>query len=172
VFGRGGEEALALVDAGIAFEVVPGVSSAIAAAELASIPVTHRGVASAFLVMAGHTTEMVERTLRSVQPNGVSLIVMMGLGVRGELSTSLVAHGWAPTTPAAIVCAASTVDEWVWSGRLAELGGAQVPESLAGVLVIGDVVGVRASLLRHAAPVDGVRTTDADAVDEVMYGRH
>jgi uroporphyrin-III C-methyltransferase len=85
VFGRGGEEALALVEAGIEFEVVPGVSSAIAAAELASIPVTHRGVAAAFLVMAGHTAEMVERTLRSVQPNGVSVVVMMGLGVRAEL---------------------------------------------------------------------------------------
>ena len=177
VFGRGGEEALALVKAGITFEVVPGVSSAVAAAELASIPVTHRGAASAFLVMAGHTAEMVERTLRSVQPNGVTVVVMMGLSVRAELSAALVAHGWASTTPAAIVCAASTADEWIWSGELAGLGAAEVPKSLAGVLVIGDVVRVRAALLGTGAPAADVKTTDADAVDadavdEVMYGRH
>ncbi len=172
VFGRGGEEALALVEAGIAFEVVPGVSSAIAAAELAYIPVTHRGLASAFLVMAGHTADMVERTLRSVQANGVSVVVMMGLGVRAELSTSFIAHGWEPSTPAAIVCAASTSNEWVWSGQLADLGSAEVPELLPGVLVIGDVVRVRETLLRTVVPAVGAETTNTDAVDEVMYGRH
>jgi len=172
VFGRGGEEALALVEAGIAFEVVPGVSSAIAAAELAGIPVTHRGAASAFLVMAGHTAEMVDRTLRSVRPDGVSVVVMMGLGVRAELSRSFVAHGWAPTTPAAIVCGASTPDAWIWSGQLAGLGDAVVPESLPGVLVIGDVVRVREALLGAVAPAAAADTTSADAVDEVMYGRY
>jgi hypothetical protein len=55
---------------------------------------------------------------------------------------------------------------------MAGLGGAQVPESLAGVLVIGDVVRVREALLGHVAPAADARTTDADAVDEVMYGRH
>ncbi len=171
VFGRGGEEALALVEAGVDFEVVPGVSSAIAAAELASIPVTHRGLASAFLVMAGHTADMVDQTLRSVQPNGVSVVVMMGLGVRVELSAALVAHGWAPTTPAAIVCAASTADEWVWTGQVSDLGAADVPESLAGVLIVGDVVRVRGALRRAAAPAADADGTDADA-NEVMYGRH
>ncbi len=63
VFGRGAEEALALAQAGIPFEVVPGVTTAVAAAELAGIPVTHRGIASAFLVLAGHTSEAVDETL-------------------------------------------------------------------------------------------------------------
>ncbi len=171
VFGRGGEEAMALVEAGIAFEVVPGVSAAVAAAGLACIPVTHRGLASAFLVMAGHTAEMVERTLRSIQPNGVTVVVMMGLGVRGELSEKFVSHGWPPTTPAAIVCAASTPNEWVWTGELAGLGGATVPELLPGVLVVGDVVRVREVLLQTVAPAAGGETYSG-AADEVMYGRH
>jgi uroporphyrin-III C-methyltransferase/precorrin-2 dehydrogenase/sirohydrochlorin ferrochelatase len=172
VFGRGGEEAMALVKAGIPFEVVPGVSSSIAAAELANIPVTHRGLASAFLVMAGHTSEMVDQTLRSVQPNGVSIVVMMGINARGELVQSLLSRGWRPETPAAIVCAASTPQEWIWVGELAELESAGVPESLAGVLVIGDVVRVRAALTTTVAPAADGEARDTDAADEVKYGRH
>ncbi|MEQ1757630.1 MAG: uroporphyrinogen-III C-methyltransferase [Vicinamibacterales bacterium] len=172
VFGRGGEEALALVEAGIAFEVVPGVSSAIAAAEMASIPVTHRGVASAFLVMAGHTADMVDRTLRSVQPDGVSVVVMMGLGVRNEISSALLARGWSASTPAAIICAVSTPQEWVWTGELSGLGAAEVPALLPGVLVVGDVVNVRQALRATRAPAADAGMTDANAVYEVMYGRH
>src|SRR5690606_36297684 len=60
VFGRGGEEVRALVDAGVPFEIVPGLSAAIAAPELAGIPVTHRGVASGFLVVSGHDSRVYE----------------------------------------------------------------------------------------------------------------
>jgi uroporphyrin-III C-methyltransferase/precorrin-2 dehydrogenase/sirohydrochlorin ferrochelatase len=90
VFGRGGEEALALAEAGISFDVVPGVTSAVAAAELAGIPLTHRGIASAFLVMAGHTTDAVENTLQSVRPNSVSIVMMMGN--RGARGARIAAH--------------------------------------------------------------------------------
>ncbi len=68
VFGRGAEEALALAMAGIPFEVVPGVTTAVAAPELAGIPVTHRGVASGFLVLAGHTARGARR--RAGRPCG------------------------------------------------------------------------------------------------------
>src|SRR3954469_7760242 len=93
VFGRGAEEALALAMAGISFEVVPGVSSAIAAPELAGIPVTHRGSSSGFLVLSGHTLDAVEKGLTAVQPNVVSLVVLMGVGARADLSAALVARG-------------------------------------------------------------------------------
>src|ERR671910_359842 len=66
VFGRGGEEALALAMAGVPCEVVPGVTTAVAAPELAGIPVTHRGVASGFLVLSGHTGEPFDETLQAV----------------------------------------------------------------------------------------------------------
>ena len=146
VFGRGGEELLALVDAGVPVEVVPGVTTAVAAAAMAGIPVTHRGVASAFLVLAGHTSEAVDQTLSSVRPNSVSIVVMMGVGVRSGLMENLLAREWRQNTPAAIVCAASTPDEWTWTGTLVELDSAPVPDGLAGVLVIGDVVRVRETL--------------------------
>jgi uroporphyrin-III C-methyltransferase len=143
VFGRGAEEALALAMAGIPFEVVPGVTSATAAPTLAGIPVTHRGIASAFLVVSGHALAAFDSAIRTVQPNSVSLVVLMGLTERVELTSRLMAQGWKADTPAAIVCAASTPDEWTWSGPLAQLGAAQPPDGLAGVLVVGDVVRVR-----------------------------
>jgi uroporphyrin-III C-methyltransferase/precorrin-2 dehydrogenase/sirohydrochlorin ferrochelatase len=147
VFGRGAEEAMALATAGIAFEVVPGVSSAIAAPELAGIPVTHRGSSSGFLVLSGHATDAFENGVRAVQPNAVSLVVLMGIGGRRELGDTLIARGWDAATPAAIICGASTRDEWIWTGTIAELGANEPPAGIAGVLVIGDVVRVRESLV-------------------------
>jgi uroporphyrin-III C-methyltransferase / precorrin-2 dehydrogenase / sirohydrochlorin ferrochelatase len=160
VFGRGAEEALALAMAGIAFEVVPGVSSAIAAPELAGIPVTHRGTASGFLVLSGHAVEPFERGLRVVEPNVVPLVVLMGIGSRAQLAQTLIGRGWRAATPAAIICGASTPDEWVWTGVVSEVGDAGVPEGVAGVMVIGDVVRMRESLAGSAA------------AEEVKYGRH
>ena len=84
VFGRGAEEALALAHAGIPCEVVPGVTTAVAAPELAGIPVTHRGVASGFLVLAGQTAEALEATLAAIRPHSVTLVSMMGLAHRGD----------------------------------------------------------------------------------------
>ena len=164
VFGRGGEEALALAMAGVPCEVVPGVTTAVAAPELAGIPVTHRGIASAFLVLAGHTTEAVDNTLRSVRPNTVSMVILMGVGVRADLASRLMAHGWLADTPSAIVCAASTPDAWTWTGALAQMGAATPPTGLAGVLVIGEVVRVREVLAAASRPEESGK--------EVSYGRH
>ncbi|MBI4263543.1 MAG: uroporphyrinogen-III C-methyltransferase [Acidobacteria bacterium] len=152
VFGRGGEEALALAMAGIPFEVVPGVTTAVAAPALAGIPVTHRGIASGFLVMAGHTSEAVDHTLRSIRPNTVSIVILMGVGARAELASRLMAHGWAPETPAAIVCNASMPDAWTWTGRLGETGAAAAPVGAAGVLVVGEVVQIREALNATSVP--------------------
>ena len=140
VFGRGAEEALALALAGVAFEIVPGVTTAVAAPELAGIPVTHRGVASAFLVLSGHTGDRLDQTLRAVAANSVTLIVMMGLSARAEIMTRLIRLGWSMETPAAIVCAAATPDQWTWTGVLQDVEAATPPHGLAGVLVVGDVI--------------------------------
>ena len=103
VFGRGGEEACALVEAGVAWEVVPGVSSAIAAAAYAGIPVTHRGVAASFAVATGHP---------GIQPPGIAhadtLVVLMAIGQLEQVVTTILDQGRAPETPAAVVQAAST----------------------------------------------------------------
>jgi uroporphyrin-III C-methyltransferase/precorrin-2 dehydrogenase/sirohydrochlorin ferrochelatase len=164
VFGRGAEEALALAMAGIPFEVVPGVTSATAAPALAGIPVTHRGIASGFLVVSGHAIEAFDSGIRAVQPNAVSLVVLMGMSERAELVSRLIARGWRADTPAAIVCAASTPAEWVWSGRLTELGAAEPPEGRPGVLVVGDVVRVRDVLTAASEP--------EQSGSEVSYGRN
>ena len=166
VFGRGGEEMLALADAGVSFEVVPGVTTAVAAPGLAGIPVTHRGVSSAFVVVAGHTPESLDEALAAVRPNGVTVVVMMALAGRAAVVERLRAFGWAATTPAAVVCEVSTPDAWTWTGRLDELTSARPPAGAAGVLIIGDVVAIRASL----AAVVGVRQEPTRG--EVKYGRN
>jgi uroporphyrin-III C-methyltransferase / precorrin-2 dehydrogenase / sirohydrochlorin ferrochelatase len=153
VFGRGGEEALALAMAGVSFEVVPGVTTAVAAPELAGIPVTHRGIASGFLVLAGHSSEAVDRTLQAVRPNTISMVILMGVGARADLASRLMAHGWSAETPAAIVCSASTPDAWTWTGSLAQMGEASPPAGAAGVLVVGEVVRVRELLATQTRSV-------------------
>jgi uroporphyrin-III C-methyltransferase/precorrin-2 dehydrogenase/sirohydrochlorin ferrochelatase len=164
VFGRGGEEALALAMAGIPFEVVPGVTTAVAAPELAGIPITHRGIASGFLVLAGHTDESVDDTLTAVRPNSVSVVMLMGIGARGSLASQLMAHGWGAETPAAIVCSASTPHEWTWTGRLDQMGAAEPPAGAAGVLVVGEVVKVGEALARV--------TARPEATGEMRHGGH
>jgi len=167
VFGRGAEEAIALAMGGIPFDVVPGVSSAIAAAELAGIPVTHRGAASGFLVLSGHAMGPFEEALTSVNPNSISLVVLMGLGRREELSATLVTRGWNADTPAAIVCNASRADEFVWTGTLNEIGDTDVPQSGVGVMVLGEVVRVR-ELIGGSA----LAACEEPKGDEVSYGRN
>lgn len=164
VFGRGGEELLALAMAGVPFEVLPGVTTAVAAPELAGIPVTHRGIASGFLVLAGHTSESVDRTLRSVHPNTMSMVILMGVSARAELASRLIAHGWSAETPAAIVCSASTPAAWTWTGPLAQMGSAAPPAGAAGVLVVGEVVKIREVIVKASMP--------EKSGNEVSYGRN
>jgi uroporphyrin-III C-methyltransferase/precorrin-2 dehydrogenase/sirohydrochlorin ferrochelatase len=179
VFGRGAEEALALALAGVPCEIVPGVTTAVAAPELAGIPVTHRGVASGFLVLAGQTGEALEATLSALRPHGITIVSMMGLAGRGELAARLIAHGWSGDVRAAIVCGASTPNEWIWTGRLDEVASSMPPDGVPGVVVVGEVVQVRESLAASVVPAFG-RTAgpaeaghyESDAVaDEVKYGR-
>lgn len=149
VFGRGGEEALALVAAGIPFEVVPGVSSALCAPALSGIPVTHRGLASAFLVVSGHAEEAWRPALSGLRPGGPTVVVLMGLGARGAIAADLLARGWASTTRAAILWSASTRDATRWMGTLAELATAETPaeaEGEPGTIVIGAVVSLASAL--------------------------
>jgi uroporphyrin-III C-methyltransferase/precorrin-2 dehydrogenase/sirohydrochlorin ferrochelatase len=142
VFGRGGEEALALGAAAVSFDVVPGVTSAVAAPALAGIPVTHRGVSSAFLVVGGHDEETFAAAVNEVAPNGVTLIVLMGVGRRAALAGRLIDRGWRRRTPAAIIVDASKPTQTVWSGTLADLMAEQldVENSGPGTIVIGEVV--------------------------------
>jgi uroporphyrin-III C-methyltransferase/precorrin-2 dehydrogenase/sirohydrochlorin ferrochelatase len=148
VFGRGGEEALALAAAGLPFEVVPGISAAIAAPALAGIPVTHRGLATGFVVVSGHAEEAYRPILESVAPGSATLVVLMGLGRIEAIAELLLTSGWNPATPAAVlVGAASTTPETVVV-TLADLArGVEATRTRRpGTVVIGDVVRLRAAL--------------------------
>jgi uroporphyrin-III C-methyltransferase / precorrin-2 dehydrogenase / sirohydrochlorin ferrochelatase len=143
VLGRGGEEALALAEAGIAFEVVPGVSSALAAPALAGIPVTHRGIASAFAVLSGHAEQAWMPILDGIAPGSMTLVVLMGLAARARIAAALLARGWSTNTPAAVLLGASMPDARAWFGELRGLGGVAIPEgAAAGTICIGPVVGL------------------------------
>jgi uroporphyrin-III C-methyltransferase/precorrin-2 dehydrogenase/sirohydrochlorin ferrochelatase len=147
VFGRGGEEALALARAGVPVEIVPGVSSAVAGPGLSGIPVTHRGVASAFVVVSGHAESAYLPVLGSLAPQAATVVVLMGLATRARLAALLLARGWPGETPAAIVLAASTPASHTWRGSLAALGEAELPQTEApGLLVVGEVVQIAAQL--------------------------
>ena len=166
VFGRGGEEALALAAAGVPFEVVPGVSSAIAAPALAGIPVTHRGTASGVLVVSGHAEPAWAPAIDSLAPKGTTLVVLMGVNTRAQIAARLVARGWPNATPAALLFAASTPDAQTWIGTLGDLvAGAplDLPES-PGTLVVGDVVSLAATLAPDST--SDLQLTDADGDDE------
>lgn len=148
VFGRGGEEALALAAAGIAFEVVPGISSAIAAPALAGIPVTHRGISTGFVVVSGHADAAYRPILEHLTPQSCTVVVLMGLRGIQSIAELLTARGWQPLTPAAVVFAAGTPAADVWTLTLAELqrGIERSDASLPGTVIIGDVVRVRGAL--------------------------
>ncbi len=141
VFGRGSEEALALEAAGVPFEIVPGVSAAIAAPALSGIPVTHRGVSSALLVITGSNATEFRRITSSVAPGSLTIVVMMALRTRAAVAGALLDAGWSPSTPSAIVLGASMADQCTWRGSLAQLAAADLPsaDALPGTLVIGAV---------------------------------
>ena len=148
VFGRGGEEALALAAAGIPCEVVPGISSAIAAPALAGIPVTHRAMASGFVVVSGHAEEAYRPILEPLAPHSVTVVVMMGLAGIERLAALLISRAWKPSTPAAVLLSAATPDSAVWTVTLGDLArGLEFDRgSGPGTVVIGDVVRLRATL--------------------------
>ena len=154
VFGRGGEEALALAEAGIAFEVVPGISSSVAAPALAGIPVTHRGMSTGFVVVSGHADEAWQPALDSLAPGAVTVVVLMGLAHRAAIASRLLARGWTRATPAAIVWAASRAEGSTWRGTLAELAAA-VPSAESadapGTIVVGAVVSLAEALAPAAS---------------------
>ena len=142
VFGRGGEEALALQRAGIPYDVVPGVTSAVAAPAAAGIPVTHRGLSSAFLVASAHEMEAFASAVGQLQPNGITVVVLMGLGRSAAIASLLIDRGWSCGTPAAVIVDGTRPQQQLWRGRLDDLAADRVDIEAAGAgtIVIGQVV--------------------------------
>jgi len=142
VFGRGGEEALALADAGVPFEVVPGVSALSAVPASAGIPVTHRGVSAQVTLVSGHSAYGDDLDYAHLAAAPGTLVVFMGLGHLSGIAARLIEHGRSPDTPAAVVSRGTHADGRSVTGRLEEV--AQLAEGLESpaLLVVGDVVRV------------------------------
>jgi uroporphyrin-III C-methyltransferase/precorrin-2 dehydrogenase/sirohydrochlorin ferrochelatase len=141
VFGRGGEEALALQAAGIPFEIVPGVTSIVAAPASVGIPVTHRGLSAAFFVVSGHDERVFSDALGAIMPNQITLVIAMGFARRAALATELIAKGWRRETPAAIVADGTKPTATVWRGTVDDLagGGMTIETTAPALIVVGEV---------------------------------
>ncbi|MDP2675784.1 MAG: uroporphyrinogen-III C-methyltransferase [Dehalococcoidia bacterium] len=151
VFGRGGEEAEALRDAGVPFHVVPGVTSAVAVPAYAGIPVTHRGVAATFAVVTGH--EDPGKGEPAINWEGLAtavdtLVLLMGMKTLPEVIEKLIAGGRPAETPAAVIRWGTTPDQRTVTGTLADIvrrvqeAGIEPP----AITVVGEVVRLRETL--------------------------
>jgi uroporphyrin-III C-methyltransferase len=136
LFGRGGEEALALVEAGVPFEVVPGVSSLAAVPAAAGIPVTHRGVSSQVTIVNGHGP--LDFAALGATPG--TLVAFMGLARLEELAAGLIAHGRPGSTPAAVIASGTLPEQRVVVAALDRIAGAVADLDPPALVVIGDVV--------------------------------
>jgi uroporphyrin-III C-methyltransferase len=146
VFGRGGEEALALAEAGIDFEIVPGVSSIAAVPASALIPVTHRGVSDRVTIASGHGADGGEPDYASLAAAGGTLVLFMGLERLERLCAGLVAAGLPASTPAAVVSRGTLPDQESVSGTLGDIAELAAALESPALVVVGEVVAVGASL--------------------------
>jgi uroporphyrinogen III methyltransferase/synthase len=150
VFGRGGEEAEALAAAGVAFEVVPGITSAIAAPAYAGIPVTHRGVSTHFTVVTGHEDPAKGRTdvdWEALARAGGTLVILMGVGNLAGIVARLVAGGLSPDTPVAAIRYGTRPDQQTLRATLATVGTLDVKAPSA--LVVGPVAALELDWFEH-----------------------
>jgi uroporphyrin-III C-methyltransferase / precorrin-2 dehydrogenase / sirohydrochlorin ferrochelatase len=154
VFGRGGEELLACVRAGVSFEVVPGVTSAVAAPALAGIPVTHRGLAQSFAVVTGSTAHGDEVDLARVATSTDTLVVLMAAGKLAETCADLIAAGRPADEPAAIIQWAGTREQRTITGTLEDLPSLAVAARIGppATLIVGAVVALAPAATKKAAP--------------------
>ncbi len=148
VFGRGGEEALACVRAGVAFEVVPGVTSAVAVPAWAGIPVTHRGLTQDFAVVSAHLDpshpgSSVDWAALAAGPG--TLVLLMAVGRLAQIADELVKRGRRATTPVAVICDGTTPRQRVLVSTLASVGADAADQQIQppAVVVVGEVVRLR-----------------------------
>jgi uroporphyrinogen III methyltransferase/synthase len=151
IFGRGGEEAEALAAAKIPFEVVPGVSSVVAAPNYAGIPLTHREHCSSFTVFTGHEDPADAKTnlhYDQIAKIPGTKVMLMGTDRLDDWTKSLIAHGMSPETPVAMVRWGTTGRQQTVTGTLATIAGLAVEKKLSPpvLTIIGDVVKLRGKL--------------------------
>ena len=158
VFGRGGEEALALQEAGVPCEMVPGVSTCISAPEHFGIPVTHRGLASSFTVVTGHGAGKTEESFTTLAGIRGTLVFLMGHSKAAEIAEGLMEAGMDPETPASVLSRAYMPDEKRVDGTLRNLGDIAKKVQAPAVIVIGKT----ASMHLKSPEITGEETSAGD----------
>ncbi|QSF47341.1 uroporphyrinogen-III C-methyltransferase [Paenibacillus tianjinensis] len=157
VFGRGGEEALAAAAAGIPYEIIPGITSAIGSAASAGIPLTHRGLAASFAIVTGSRCQDAAAPVRwdTLAHSVDTLAIYMGVSRLSEICGQLMKHGKDPQTPVALIENGTTSGERTVTGTLANIGklAAMMKIHNPAMIIVGEVVNVREQLLslEHAA---------------------
>lgn len=179
IFGRGAEEILFLISYGIKCEVIPGVSSFYAVPELRGIPLTHRGLASGFLVITGHEDH--KKGSNSVDWKTVArfsgtVVMLMGKSNLRRISKKLIANGMDKNKPCAVVSKGTTIDEKFVSGSIINIAVKSKHLPAPSVVVIGDVVNLRHKLNHGTKPLSKKRylstATDSLSKDIARKLRH
>jgi uroporphyrinogen III methyltransferase/synthase len=165
VFGRGGEEALALASAGVPFEVIPGITSAVAAPAYAGVPVTHRGLSTSFTIVTGHSRFAVddETNWDALAAAGGTIIVLMGVAHRAEIAKRLMAGGLDPSTPVMAVTWGTRPEQRSVRTTLADLGAAAVDPP--ATIVVGAVAALDLAWFERL-PLFGRRVVVTRASDQ------
>jgi uroporphyrinogen III methyltransferase/synthase len=143
IFGRGGEEAEALADAGIAFEIVPGVTSPLGIAAYTGVPLTHREHTSAVTFVTGHAIDKIDWAKVG---HAETLVILMGLTTFPQIARELIARGRAPDTPAMAVRWATRPDQETVTGTLATLPALTANMKPPATIIVGEVVRLREKL--------------------------
>jgi uroporphyrin-III C-methyltransferase len=148
MFGRGGEEAIALAEAGIPYRIGPGVTAGLAALTAASIPATMRGVNHAIIFATGHADG--DFDWASLARTGQPIVIYMAMRNIEKIAEALARAGLAPDTPAAIIVAATALEQHIVISSLDRLADdvRKIGVAMPGLIVIGQIVTVRDQLLR------------------------
>ncbi|MDB9822704.1 uroporphyrinogen-III C-methyltransferase [Deltaproteobacteria bacterium] len=151
IFGRGGEEAQELVKAGISFEIIPGITSAIAVPAYAGIPLTHRDFTATTAFITGHedpTKEQSNIDWAKLATGVGTLVFLMGIGNLSRIAEELIRHGRSPETPVAVIHRGTVPRQKTIEGNLRDIGNIATREDIKppGIIVVGDVVSLRAEL--------------------------
>jgi uroporphyrin-III C-methyltransferase len=154
LFGRGGEEALALSAAGVAFEVVPGVSSLAAVPAAAGIPITHRGVSSQVTIVSGHSPDELDFAALAMAPG--TLVLFMGLASLPTIARGLMEAGKPAPTPAAVIAGGTLPAQRVAIAPLADIARAASDMEPPALIVVGEVVELAGRLASHERPAVAV----------------
>ena len=168
IFGRGGEEALALTAAGIDYEVIPGVSSAYSAPAYAGIPITHRGKASSFHVITGHEDPAKGESSLDYEilaREEGTLVFLMGLSRLRQISDQLIEKGKDARTPAAVIASGTTARQRCVTGELGRIAAISEKADIQppAILVVGDVVSLKKE-------IDWQQAGSLSGRAEKMYG--